>query len=470
MTIREIETKSGLERASIRFYEQQGLLSPARAENGYRDYSQEDLLTLERVRFLRSLGFCVQEILAFQRGERTLCDALPGRIAALTQERAERERACRICEAMRDDQAAYQTLRAEKYLSTPDSPMPAPATDALKAVRSPWRRFFARMLDASIASTVFWSLFMLLFRVGLMRMNGLIWDVAQWVVWLLMLIALEPVCLHLFGTTPGKALMGLRVESPEGGRLSVKAARERAWGVLWYGQGANLPIYSLVRLWRSYRACADGEDLPWEYDSVLVERPMRVWRRLAWAGATALCVGAMLVSSELAGKPPCAGELTVAQFARNYNAVADYYDDEGGRLDEDGRWTEGSGDSNAFVIEVFNQPERSIDYDLREDGTIRRVTWRFQARGLNGEPISVPESELVYAAMAFAGANDFRLFDSTLRDFCAGELQNGSLQYGDTRLTRTLDGTEGVLALGNGLYYAEEGEKRSFTLELIQER
>ena len=43
MTIREIEALSGMTRANIRFYESEGLLTPSRAENGYRDYSQSDL-------------------------------------------------------------------------------------------------------------------------------------------------------------------------------------------------------------------------------------------------------------------------------------------------------------------------------------------------------------------------------------------------------------------------------------------
>lgn len=116
MTIKEIEQRSGLERASIRFYEQQGLLSPGRAENGYRDYSPQDLVTLERVRFLRGLGFSVQEILSFQRDERALDEALPGRISALERERRDRGRACRICPEMQADHASYQTLETERYL------------------------------------------------------------------------------------------------------------------------------------------------------------------------------------------------------------------------------------------------------------------------------------------------------------------------------------------------------------------
>ena len=49
MNIKEIEERSGLTRANIRYYEQEGLLAPARRENKYRDYSEEDLETLLRV-------------------------------------------------------------------------------------------------------------------------------------------------------------------------------------------------------------------------------------------------------------------------------------------------------------------------------------------------------------------------------------------------------------------------------------
>ena len=38
MTIKELETRTGMERANIRFYEKEGLLSPKRLDNGYRDY------------------------------------------------------------------------------------------------------------------------------------------------------------------------------------------------------------------------------------------------------------------------------------------------------------------------------------------------------------------------------------------------------------------------------------------------
>ena len=46
---------------TIRYYEQIGLVRPARAANGYRDYSNDDVHRLRFVQRARSLGFSVQE-------------------------------------------------------------------------------------------------------------------------------------------------------------------------------------------------------------------------------------------------------------------------------------------------------------------------------------------------------------------------------------------------------------------------
>ena len=40
MTVKEVEERTGLPRANIRYYESEGLIHPARGENGYRDYRQ----------------------------------------------------------------------------------------------------------------------------------------------------------------------------------------------------------------------------------------------------------------------------------------------------------------------------------------------------------------------------------------------------------------------------------------------
>ena len=68
MTIKEIEDRTGLPRANIRFYESQGLIAPSRGENGYRDYSQEDCQTLLKIKLLRKLSLEVGTISRLEGG------------------------------------------------------------------------------------------------------------------------------------------------------------------------------------------------------------------------------------------------------------------------------------------------------------------------------------------------------------------------------------------------------------------
>ena len=64
MTIGELEKALNMTRANIRFYEQEGFIHPVRGANNYRDYSEEDLETLRRVKLLRALGLPLEEAVA----------------------------------------------------------------------------------------------------------------------------------------------------------------------------------------------------------------------------------------------------------------------------------------------------------------------------------------------------------------------------------------------------------------------
>lgn len=61
MNIGMVASESGLPAKTIRYYEDIGLITPDRLENGYRSYNQQDT---EKLRFLqrsRSLGFSIED-------------------------------------------------------------------------------------------------------------------------------------------------------------------------------------------------------------------------------------------------------------------------------------------------------------------------------------------------------------------------------------------------------------------------
>ncbi|MCF6305814.1 MAG: Cu(I)-responsive transcriptional regulator [Rhodobacteraceae bacterium] len=61
MNIGNAAVESGLPAKTIRYYEEIGLVSPDRSDNGYRDFSQDHLHKLSFVQRARSLGFTVEE-------------------------------------------------------------------------------------------------------------------------------------------------------------------------------------------------------------------------------------------------------------------------------------------------------------------------------------------------------------------------------------------------------------------------
>lgn len=83
MKINEVEQLLGISKANIRFYEKQNLLAPRRSENGYRDYSDEDVHRLQDIVILRKLGIPVQEIGKIFCGELSLQEAIRANIAQL---------------------------------------------------------------------------------------------------------------------------------------------------------------------------------------------------------------------------------------------------------------------------------------------------------------------------------------------------------------------------------------------------
>jgi Cu(I)-responsive transcriptional regulator len=63
VTIGEAAARSGLAPKTIRFYEESGIIKPARrGENRYRGYSESDVQALRFIRRARTLGFSLKDV------------------------------------------------------------------------------------------------------------------------------------------------------------------------------------------------------------------------------------------------------------------------------------------------------------------------------------------------------------------------------------------------------------------------
>lgn len=124
------------------------------------------------------------------------------------------------------------------------------------------------------------------------------------------MFAVEPFLLRCFGTTPGKWMLGLSVESVDGGRLSLAEARERTSGVLWKGLGLSVPGVELATLIISCYKHSKGEELSWERGSEL-RLDRAGWRVGLYAAVVLLVLGLGVVTAnaEISCETSYTGEL-----------------------------------------------------------------------------------------------------------------------------------------------------------------
>lgn len=62
MTTHEVEQLLGLTKQTLIYYEKEGLITPLRNENNYRDYSQDDIDILRFIQLLRSMEMTIDEV------------------------------------------------------------------------------------------------------------------------------------------------------------------------------------------------------------------------------------------------------------------------------------------------------------------------------------------------------------------------------------------------------------------------
>jgi len=64
MRIKELSDRTGVSARLLRYYEEQGLLSPGRQENGYRDYDESTVARVQQIRSLLESGLTTEIIRA----------------------------------------------------------------------------------------------------------------------------------------------------------------------------------------------------------------------------------------------------------------------------------------------------------------------------------------------------------------------------------------------------------------------
>ena len=429
MKIKELESVTGIPRATIRFYEKEGFLSPARHENGYREYSDEDRNILLKIKLLRLLGISVEDVKLLQDGKASVEAVLAGHLHTLQKEEKHLQKSTRVCQEICRDQVRFDTMDAPHYLASYQKAAPEAAAetkalyeqDRLRPVSAPIRRYLARMLDLGLCTSVWVAFLTSVCNINLI--SGDTWKrILISIAAAGLLLFVEPLFLSLWKTTPGKWILGLSVSDENGGRLSYGDAFWRTKQALWKGLGFSIPVYALVRLWKSWKACQDEETLEWEPGSVLELKDEKIWRGFAYAGATALSIALTIVVLASAQMPKHRGEITVAEFSENYNRLAEYGQYRFGyALDNEGSWVKQS-PNTTFIYGSQHLPK--FDFTLTE-GKIQTISFSYETS--ERTPSSCLD-HMILTALSFACTDDDYGFFSEARKALLTEIESHPFQ------------------------------------------
>jgi uncharacterized RDD family membrane protein YckC len=140
----------------------------------------------------------------------------------------------------------------------------------------PWVRYWARSLDTGLIMLVIhliappWS------ELQRSRWGGV---ATAWLIYVL-LLAVETVLLATWGSTPGKAILGVQVEPEGGGKLGWRQALVRALNVWWRGDGAGVPFVSFITRLIAYDRLDKEGSTAWDRlaGTRVRHRPVAWWR------------------------------------------------------------------------------------------------------------------------------------------------------------------------------------------------
>lgn len=142
MRIKEAAQAVGCTCRAIKFYEEKGLLpAVARQENGYRDYTQEDLRRLHEIQAYRKLGIGVEDIRRLLEGNddsqlRAILEKKRGEL----HEREQELQALEAFLASRDAQALDEAIDFETLAQAIRAQLPGPFGRYLAAHFAPYLR------------------------------------------------------------------------------------------------------------------------------------------------------------------------------------------------------------------------------------------------------------------------------------------------------------------------------------------
>lgn len=116
MKINEVQEIVGITKKNIRFYEDEGLIKPSRnKENGYRDYSLQDVEELKKIKLLRKLAVPIEEIRMMQQSYLTLDDCMKRHLISLERQESNLKKMQIICNRIAENHESLEQFPVDGY-------------------------------------------------------------------------------------------------------------------------------------------------------------------------------------------------------------------------------------------------------------------------------------------------------------------------------------------------------------------
>jgi uncharacterized RDD family membrane protein YckC len=152
--------------------------------------------------------------------------------------------------------------------SSPQPLTPVPLADAgAPELATRWPRYVARSFDLMVEAVIIGLLIGALFPSAIASGSALSNELLLGILVLPPAMVLDAVIYTCCGNTPGKALAGLKVFTPQGDKVPFLRYLRRNLHLWLTGLALGLPLINILTLWRSFQRDGLGEFQPWDIDT-----------------------------------------------------------------------------------------------------------------------------------------------------------------------------------------------------------
>ena len=118
MKIKELENILSISRSNIRFYEKQGLFSPERKDNNYREYTNQDIEVLKKIIIFRKMGFTVEEIKLIQNNDLSFAEAIANAQRRIEDEIEQLNGSLKLIKQVAQENLSFDKIDIDEHWNT----------------------------------------------------------------------------------------------------------------------------------------------------------------------------------------------------------------------------------------------------------------------------------------------------------------------------------------------------------------